>query len=276
MPLAPDLLVKRRMRSMLVLAVLLVAREASADCNKPSGWDIVADIIDAVAGSSSSSSSSTSSAPATAEAACFDANGNMTECAHSSSHPVELVIGTAMRSLPSALGTASGTIDHEGESFGYRASGAAHVERAAVVSIRVTTPIVPHIYLGGEVEGGVFKSHTAVEMTESGLHGTPSINPSTLSATYAGLAVAGVGGNVGPFEVGAEAAGGVRLMSYSFDSSYGACNTEDSLHVAMPVLETRVRAAVEVYPDVTLGGTYGRSVIDRAWLGGIYIGWRSN
>jgi hypothetical protein len=256
--------------------VLATGAPAHADCDGSPVADIISGVLDALSHSSSSSSSNTSTG--VAEAACVDANGYTVECEPSkSTSTVVLEVGTAMRSFTSPLGTRNATVEHEHQSFAYRAIGpSASSDTALVAQLRIAVGLRYGFYLGGEAEGGVLTArNAAAEMMSSGDHGTPAITPGSVS-TFGGLAIAGFHHRLGPVDLGLEAAGGFRAVAYEFTSQYYACVTSDSVIVGMPVLEGRARGAVWVSPTVSVGVTYGRSVVDDSSVGGLYLHWNPN
>jgi hypothetical protein len=259
-------------------AVLLLdasAAEADHSCNRNTALDIVAGVLDAVASSGSSTSSNHNGSGA-AEQVCVDAYGYPVPCPEdTSSSRVSFELGTAVRSFTTSLGTQTGTVEHEGESFAYRAVGApAAVDYAGVLQLRVTADVGLGFYAGGELEGGVVNAaRPTVEMASADGR-VPELRPTHVS-TFGGVALAGVAGQLGPVELGVEAAGGLRGISYNVQSQYGACESSDAITVASPVLEGRARAAYWIRPQVSVGAVYGKSVLDSAWMGGMYVGFAS-
>jgi hypothetical protein len=108
-------------------------------------------------------------------------------------------------------------------------------------------------------------------MTTSGERGTPDIEQTSVSVMSA-LAVGGFGARFGRVGLGVEAAGGFRVLTYEYSSTYHACETTLTLFEAQEVLEARARAQYFLSPFAAVGVTYGKSLIDDAWVGGIYLG----
>jgi hypothetical protein len=196
--------------------------------------------------------------------------------------PITIDIGFATRFLPGTLGTQTGSVTHESESFSYRATdGAATgeqqpLETAFVGQLRVGKPLGA-FYLAGELElGGLKGARVRAEMTSSGTLGSPDITPASVMV-IGGVGVAGVGGRVTSFlDLGAEVAGGVRAFAYQFESSYLACETTSTVTTAQAVLEARARASLWLTPQVSLSALLGKSAIDAGVVGGISIGFTNH
>jgi len=126
-------------------------------------------------------------------------------------------------------------------------------------------------YTGGEAEFGVVpNSRAAAEITDDGFR-MPDIERSYVSE-FGGAALLGIGARVGPVTGAVESAAGFQAVSYHVRSFYGACIAGSSITRAAPILEGRARAAVWVTPHISVGGTYGRSLVDdNTWLAGAYI-----
>jgi len=187
-------------------------------------------------------------------------------------------LGTAVRQFASPLGERAGTISHGDESFSYRVIGPSSgarklpLDTAVVATLRVGVALRYGFYVAADAEVGALTDGTArAEMTSSGVRGTPAIEQTSV-AVLSGLGVAGVRARLGSLNLGVEAAGGFRTLTYNYDSKYHACEETMSITTGMTVLEARARAAVWVSPFVTLGATAGKSLIDDSWVGGIYVG----
>lgn len=274
------------------LAVLaLQAAPAGADCGKGSSTaDVIFGVLDALSRGSSSSSSSSSQQPAASNAASAgeceaDANGELV-ChereSEESSPPVHVELQTGVRSFASLLRRpATGTVDHEGQLFSYRmiepeTAASAPADTALVGQLRASVGLPLGFYAGGEAELGVIaNSRAAAEMTSSGELGPMPDIARTSVTTWGGAAIAGFSARLGPLTGSLESAGGFRAVSYTVRSTYGACITGNTTTLAEPVLEGRVRAAAWVTPHVAVGGTYGKSLIDDAWLAGAYVDFTS-
>ena len=262
----------RRTLHLLALALLAPAGDAAADdCGDGSSTaDLVFGVLEAVTQSGDSSDADAHKGPA--EAVCTeDGKG----CEDDDGPPISIEIGTAVRSFVSPLGERTGQITHEGESFSYRVvgPGSSRPDTAFVAQLRIAVGLRYGFYVGGEGEGGMLTANNvAAEMTSSGTLGTPDITPASVTA-YGGAAIAGIGHRLGPIDLGLESAGGFRALAYHYHSDYLACSDNTSITAAQPVLEGRARAAVWVSSEISLGATYGRSLIDESSLGGLYLRW---
>ena len=266
-------------RAIGIATVLLLARDAAADsCDGSTAADIVGGVLEAIAGSGSGSSEDKHSGPAQ-EACDHDVHGFSTckkfgKWSTSVEKAVNVELGTAMRTFVSPLGERHGTLTHEQEAFSYRvASPETRPDTAVVGQLRASVGWRYGLYAGGEVElGALTANNVAAEMTSDGMRGTPDIRQTSVLA-YGGLAVAGIGRRLGPFELGVESAGGFRALSYNYSSAYLSCETTTSITAAMPVLEARARGSVWVTPFISVGATAGKSLVDDGTVAGMYMQW---
>ena len=269
------------MNRALAIVLMLAARDAVADdsCDGSSTADIVAGVLDAIAHSGSGSSDEETHA-GPAESACEHDVHGYSECKEfgawsTRKAAVNVEVGTAMRQFASPLGERNGTITHEEEAFSYRVvgPGARRPDTAVVGQLRATVGWRYGLYLGAEGElGALTANNVAAEMTSDGMLGTPDIRQTSVIA-YGSAAVAGIGKRLGPIELGVETAGGFRALSYNYSSSYLSCETTTTITAAMPVLEARARAAVWATPFVSVGASYGKSLVDEGTVGGLYMQW---
>jgi len=87
------------------------------------------------------------------------------------------------------------------------------------------------------------------------------------------LGIIGVRGGAGPGTLGVEFAGGLRVASYGFHSSYHDCETSGAVTALEEVAEARARGELWLGPWITAGAVIGASVIERsAWMAGVYVG----
>ena len=187
-------------------------------------------------------------------------------------------LGVALQTFDSPLEHGSGNLEHEGEDFTYRVvsdSGNANATdraTAIVTSLRVGVGSRIGIYGAGEIEVGALASEpTRAEMTSTGKYGAPRLEENGALAVGA-LAVAGYQRGTTRLLFGAELAGGVRAVSYSYHSTYLACEQDFSIVVARPVLEARARASMFVTPNFSVGAQLGSSLIDQHdWNAGVFF-----
>jgi hypothetical protein len=192
-----------------------------------------------------------------------------------------LEFGAAVHSFQSPLSSATGTVTHSDESFTYRTVAAPSPsaparppsEAAVVSTVRVGSATPRGFYLVAEGElGGLVRNASRVEMTSTGTFGAPTIRPAASLVTGV-LGVAGVHGDAGGATLGVEVAGGVRSITYQYESRYLSCQTSAAQTVSSPVLEVRARASRWLSPFVNVGASAGASVIDRgAWVAGVHLG----
>ncbi len=197
--------------------------------------------------------------------------------------PLLLEIGLVSRTFGSPLREASGRFSHDQESFTYRVvgqppEGSAEpaLDSATVFTARLGLGLGRNLYLAGETElGGLTRTAGRAEMTSTGMLGAPSITADS-GVVLGAAGVLGVGGAIGPASLGVEVAGGVRSITYYYQSRYLACLNYLSHSVSSPILEARARAQLWVSPFFHVGVSAGASVIDRgAWMGGVHLGFAS-
>lgn len=263
----------------LVLALALPSTALAGTCGSDGG----SSSNDSLDTSSLSDDSSSSSTPA-----CTDETDivGYRRCvkfgAWGSPRRVPLLVielGTAMRTFSSPLGTATGELSHEDERFTYRVvsappSAAVPAMDAALVSTLRLGLGLPHgLYAAAEGElGGLVRNSTRAEMTSTGTFGAPTLTPGA-SLVAGALGIVGARGAAGRGTFGVEVAGGVRAISYTYDSRYLACEGSTTQSVRSPLLEARARASLWLSPFVNLGVTAGASIIDRgAWIAGAHLG----
>lgn len=187
-------------------------------------------------------------------------------------------LGTSTRTFSSTSGERNGTLSHDGEQFSYRVVGPREGERssdvAVVSSLRIGIGLRHGIYVAGDLELGGLVSPVAsrAEMTTPGARGTPTISQNS-AILMSGLAVVGAARAAGRGSFGVEVAGGVRTLSYKYESHYGACEQTDRITTSAPVLEARARASVWLTPMIIAGATLGASLIDHgSWMAGLHLG----
>lgn len=188
-------------------------------------------------------------------------------------------MGMATRQAPSLIGGRTGHVEHDGEEFAYRtltppAAGGAGFDQELTFTMRTGIGLPHGLFVAADFEVGGLVSPAAAsaEMMTSGARGMPSIdqrNGMVINAT-------GVAGYQRPTSIGnfgVELAGGVRSVSYAFDSAYGACEQTTTIRASAPILEARARAEHWLNPWVALGAAVGTSLVDRgAWMGSLYLG----
>jgi len=177
------------------------------------------------------------------------------------------------------LGSQTGSVLHGAESFAYRviqpAGSAAHPLDTAVLStIRASVVLPRGLYSGLEVDlGGLAQTgHAATEMMSTGSFGSPQLAQDR-GFVFDSLGVVGVHGATGFGGLGVELAGGVRTVSYRFQSNYHDCEQSTSVRALGAVAEARARGELWLGPWLTAGVTVGASLLERnAWMGGVFVG----
>ncbi len=197
--------------------------------------------------------------------------------------PILIEMGLASRTFASPLREAGGSFSHDDESFTYRVVGRPPegspepaMDAATVFTMRLGLGLSRHVYLAGEAElGGLTRTTGHAEMTSTGMRGAPSITAGS-GVVLGAAGVLGVGGSLGPASLGVEVAGGVRSITYYYESRYLACTSYLSHAVSSSVLEARARAQLWVSPFFHVGVSAGTSVVERgAWMAGVHLGFAS-
>ena len=266
------------MKKLVVILALVLVRDAyTSSCG---GGDSSSSSSSWGGGSSSDSGSTTAS--------CTDATDvhGYRQCTKygnwSTTMQIPLLIfelGVYVQTFDNPLESGSGNFEHEGESFTYRVvsdSGndeASERATALVTSLRFGIGSRIGIYGAGELElGALVAEPQRMEMASSGKYGAPSLEQTGALAMGA-LAVAGFQRGTKHLLLGAELAGGVRAVTYSYQSQYLACEQDVSIVVARPVLEARARASMFVTPSLSVGAQVGSSLIDKnEWNAGVFFG----
>lgn len=267
-----------------VTGLAVPERADAGSCNGGSSNDSSSDSSTDSSNDSSSDSSSSDSSTVSPVSPCLgdsDVHGH-SRCrkfgtwGKTTAMPAFIIeFGTAVRQFASPLTTKTGSIEHDSESFTYRVvnpnSEQAQLDTAALVSFRVGFALKYGFYAAAEVETGTLTGSTRAEMTSAGERGMPDIRETSVNAT-SGFVVGGFRTRLGRLGFGVEAAGGFRVLSYTYTSNYHACESTTKILETMEVLEGRARAQYFVSPFVAVGATYGKSLIDDSWIGGLYIG----
>src|SRR5207253_5418763 len=116
--------------------------------------------------------------------------------------------------------------------------------------------------------GGVAGADAHAEMLNKGTRGTPELqHMSTVLGQGGG--VFGWQARQDRFGVSAEVAGGGRVVTSSYQSTYGACVQSSSVSGGQSYAEGRVRAAYWFNTFGQVGVTAGKSLIDDSWMTGV-------
>jgi hypothetical protein len=109
-------------------------------------------------------------------------------------------------------------------------------------------------------------------MMSTGAFGSPSLSQDR-GLIVDTLGVVGLHGATGFGGLGVELAGGLRAISYSFQSNYHNCEQGTSITALAAAAEARARGELWLGPWLTAGVVIGTSVLERGtWMGGLYLG----
>jgi hypothetical protein len=236
--------------------------------------------------SSSDSSSSSSSGSSSSTPACSDSSDvvGYRMCtqfgvwADTLRFPhIIIELGTSVKRFPNVLGTRSTSVTHGEESISYRVTMPTQRESydvAVLSTLRLGVELGHGVYTGVDVNlGGIADAgHASTEMVSARALGTPVLEQQH-GLVLEALGVAGMRSVLGPTRLSVELAGGVRSVSYTFNSHYLACEQLVTIGTSAPVLDARARGELWINPWLTVGATLGSSVIDRgAWSTGVFFG----
>jgi len=192
-----------------------------------------------------------------------------------------LEIGMVMREFASPLGARNGSVTHDDETFAFRvveptsSGGAAPRDPAMAFALRLGVGLPSHLYLAVDGEFGVAGDDARATMLDSGVRGSPTIRPTSVTLLGGDVAL-GIAGRAGHLTLGAEVAGGGRTLMYNYASTYGACEQKTSILATTGVVEARVRGGWWFTPFAQLGMTAGKSLIDDSWMGGVFLNAQSH
>jgi hypothetical protein len=185
--------------------------------------------------------------------------------------------GVIVRQFGSLLDSQVGTVAHGDESFVYRVvsrTGGRPIDTAVLSTMRAGIGLSHGFYAAVEADlGGLAQPGAATtEMMSTGVFGTPALHQER-GFVVDTLATAGVHGAIGAAGLGVELSGGLRSVSYSFQSDYHTCEQSTGIAAFAPVAEARARGELWISPWLTAGVTIGTSVIEQhTWMGGLYLG----
>jgi hypothetical protein len=187
--------------------------------------------------------------------------------------PLSTEVGFFTRRLGTGYG-ASGTMEHETDTFAYRVPGRPDRGTAMGATVRLAAALPAHLYVATDLELGALVSDTpmGVEMTGVGSDGlAPSISAG--ETLYAGAGgVAGLRGRLGDVVLAAEMAAGARFLGLSVESRYGACIVSDTHYHVAGFVEPRVRVDYWLNPWLTVGGFAGSDLVGGSQMIGAGLG----
>lgn len=185
--------------------------------------------------------------------------------------------GAIVRQFGSLLDHQTGSVTHGTESFAYRVIAQPRsrpLDTAVLSTLRASASLSHGLYAAVEVDlGGLTQAgRAATEMLSTGSFGSPELRQDR-GFLVDSLGTIGIHGAMHAGGLGVELAGGMRAVSYSFQSNYLTCQQATSITALAPVAEARVRGELWLSPWITAGVTIGTSVIEKGtWMGGLYLG----
>jgi hypothetical protein len=73
-----------------------------------------------------------------------------------------------------------------------------------------------------------------------------------------------------------EGGGGMRSVSYTFNSSYHNCATSTTISQTRPVAEARVRGELWLNPWIAAGAVFGANALaQNDWQAGVFFGFHT-
>jgi hypothetical protein len=185
--------------------------------------------------------------------------------------------GVVVRQFASLLDRQTGSVIHGYDQFVYRVVSpppAQQLDTAVMSTVRANMALSHGLYTALEVDLGALAQpgRATTEMMSSGIVGTPTLRQER-GFVVDGFATVGLRGAGRAGALALEMSGGMRGVSYSFHSSYLACETSSSIRAYAPLAEARARGELWLGPWLTAGVTVGTSMLERdAWMGGVYLG----
>ena len=147
-------------------------------------------------------------------------------------------------------------------------------DTAVLSTVRVGASLSHGLFTALEVDlGGITREGaTSAEAIAAGAVGAPDLKQEG-GVIVDSLATVGVRGTSSFGSLGVELAGGVRTVSYSFDSQFATFSQSSTITAVAAVAEARVRGELWLGPWVSAGVEVGTSVLEKdAWMGGVYLG----
>ena len=163
-----------------------------------------------------------------------------------------------------------GTMTHgDGTSYAYRVTGAMLGDEADVVGLR-SRLLLHHggTYVG--LEGGAGGIVTGDDVHLQPMQRVDLASRGAIVA--AGGIVAGAQVTTGRLALGGELVGGLRGVSVTSTSTYGACITDDVAWSARPMLEVRARGDLWLTPWISAGAYLGRDALGGQTSAGLDLG----
>ena len=179
---------------------------------------------------------------------------------------LSLDLGLQMHRFSADRIDARSTVTHAGMPYSYRLTSVPEVDSTVVANalgLRMSATVRGKYYVGAEEELGALtrSPRIAVEpLATSGM--VPAM--STSAGLYMGArGLVGVQGSVDRVTLAGELDVGIRMIVFDTRSRVGADLQTDSILQTQPVLEGRVRASYWLSPWITVGATFGTSLVQR-------------
>jgi len=185
--------------------------------------------------------------------------------------------GVVVRQFGSLLDRQTGSVIHGNEAFAYRVLAPPRsrpLDTAVLSTLRAGVGLPHGLYTAVEVDlGGLTQPGRATtEMMSTGSFGNPELQQGR-GFVVDSLGTIGVHGVTRAGGLGAELSGGLRAVSYSFQSNYHLCEQATSITAFAPIAEARVRGELWLSPWLTAGAAVGTSVLEKhSWMGAVYLG----
>ena len=187
--------------------------------------------------------------------------------------PITVETGTAVTSVDLGGFDRTGTIDHDGARFAYRAQTDDAADSATAIVGIARLILGGRLYIGEEWQVGGLAGAPRVTITQEPVDGYAPTLTGKPSIVMQGAAVVGARARIGSFGFGAELVGGVRMIGVAVDSKLGACETTTSNAEFSAVLETRLRGEYWLTPRLSVGVFGGRDITaDDSRSIGVFVG----
>jgi hypothetical protein len=198
--------------------------------------------------------------------------------------PIFIETGVIVRRFKTLLDGQISSVTHGDQILSAFRASSGRTSTGAITPAAFDSAVMSTVRVGASLPHGLF---TALEIdvggiTREGSSNAQDIASGVLSAPTIqqdggvivdSLATVGLRGTSSFGALGVEFAGGVRTVSYSFDSQFPSFAQSSTLTAIAPVAEARVRGELWLGPWISAGVEVGTSVLEKnAWMGGVYLG----
>ena len=179
---------------------------------------------------------------------------------------LSLDVGLQMHRFSADPIDARSTVTHAGMPYSYRLTTVPELDSTVVadaLALRMTATIRGRYYAGAEEELGALARAPRVAAEPLATSGVqPAM--STSAGLYMGArGLVGVQGGVDRVTLAGELDVGIRMIVFDTRSRMGADLQTDSILQTQSVLEGRVRASYWLSPWITVGASFGTSLVQR-------------